>query len=135
MLSGKQKRYLRALANDLNSTFQIGKEGLSDNLLSGISDYLKANGSLNTIYNIINHIPYSALLCTYARAQCRSAAIPALREAANFYLWRNEAIPPHQSRRNGRTRLGRGRRHHHFRGRLRGPPLLRTRRRFKAFGT
>ena len=33
MLSGKQKRYLRALANDLNSTFQIGKEGLSDNLL------------------------------------------------------------------------------------------------------
>ena len=43
MLSGKQKRYLRALANDLNSTFQIGKEGLSDNLLSGISDYLKAN--------------------------------------------------------------------------------------------
>lgn len=43
MLSGKQKRYLRALANDLNSTFQIGKEGLSDNLLSGVSDYLKAN--------------------------------------------------------------------------------------------
>ncbi len=43
MLSGKQKRYLRSLANNLNSTFQIGKDGLNDNLIISINDNLKAN--------------------------------------------------------------------------------------------
>ena len=43
MLSGKQKRYLRALANDLNSTFQIGKEGLSDNLIQTVDDALRTH--------------------------------------------------------------------------------------------
>ncbi len=43
MLNGKQKRYLRSLANNLNSTFQIGKDGLNDNLYKSLSDYLKAN--------------------------------------------------------------------------------------------
>ena len=43
MLTSKQKSYLRSLAQTEPALFQIGKEGLSDNLLSGISDYLKAN--------------------------------------------------------------------------------------------
>ncbi len=43
MLNGKQRRYLRSLANRLPSIFQIGKEGLSDHLLNGIAEALKAN--------------------------------------------------------------------------------------------
>lgn len=38
MLNGKQKRYLRSLANPLNSIFQIGKDGLSSNVLDSIRD-------------------------------------------------------------------------------------------------
>ena len=43
MLNGKQKRYLRSLVNKINSTFQIGKDGLSSNLYNSLNDYLKAN--------------------------------------------------------------------------------------------
>ena len=43
MLSGKQKRYLRAIAAKERSIYQIGKEGLSFNLFNGISNALKAN--------------------------------------------------------------------------------------------
>lgn len=39
-LDGKQKRFLRGLASKEKAVFQIGKEGLSDNLYNGIRDYL-----------------------------------------------------------------------------------------------
>ncbi len=43
MLTGKQKRYLRALGNTQKALFQIGKEGLSLNLFDTVSDSLKAH--------------------------------------------------------------------------------------------
>ena len=36
MLTGKQKRYLRSLANKERAVFQIGKDGLSYNIFSEI---------------------------------------------------------------------------------------------------
>ncbi len=36
MLSGKQKRFLRALASNEQAMFQIGKEALSDNLIRAV---------------------------------------------------------------------------------------------------
>lgn len=43
MLDGKQKRFLRAYSNNLKASFQIGKDGLSENLYKSLNDYLKAN--------------------------------------------------------------------------------------------
>lgn len=43
MLNGKQKRYLRSLAVNMKSCFQIGKDGLNDNLFEAINNNLKAN--------------------------------------------------------------------------------------------
>ena len=42
MLNGKQKRYLRSLANNERPIFQIGKDGISDNLIETIFDALIA---------------------------------------------------------------------------------------------
>ena len=42
MLNGKQKRYLRSLAVNEKAIFQIGKEGLSDNLYNSLKEALKA---------------------------------------------------------------------------------------------
>ena len=42
MLNGKQKRYLRSLAVNEKALFQIGKEGLSQNLFNSIKEALKA---------------------------------------------------------------------------------------------
>lgn len=40
MLSTKQKVFLRSLAQKEPTTFQIGKDGLSDNLLKDVLNYL-----------------------------------------------------------------------------------------------
>lgn len=41
-MTSKQRAYLRGLANGLDPIFQIGKTGLSDNLLTQLSDALEA---------------------------------------------------------------------------------------------
>ena len=41
-LTSKQRAYLRGLANTLQPIFQIGKSGLSENLIKQLSDALEA---------------------------------------------------------------------------------------------
>jgi len=40
MLNSKEKAYLKSLAQKEKATFQIGKDGLSDNLLNDVLNYL-----------------------------------------------------------------------------------------------
>lgn len=40
MLNPKQKAYLKSLAHPLKACFQIGKDGLSDNLMTDVLNYL-----------------------------------------------------------------------------------------------
>ncbi|MGM9940943.1 MAG: ribosome assembly RNA-binding protein YhbY [Bulleidia sp.] len=42
MLTGKQKRYLRSLAQSEKAIFQMGKDGLSDNYIDQIANALNA---------------------------------------------------------------------------------------------
>lgn len=41
-MTSKQRAYLRGLANSLQPIFQIGKSGLSDNLMKQLDDALEA---------------------------------------------------------------------------------------------
>ncbi len=41
-ITGKQRAYLRSLANRVPAIFQIGKEGISENLIKQLSDALTA---------------------------------------------------------------------------------------------
>lgn len=42
MLTGKQKRYLRAMAVNEKALVQIGKDGLTDNIIVSCNEILKA---------------------------------------------------------------------------------------------
>lgn len=42
MLTGKQRSYLRALANEIDPIFQIGKGGVNENMIKQFSEALKA---------------------------------------------------------------------------------------------
>ena len=42
MLTGKQRAYLRGLANDITPIFQIGKNGVEENFLIQVSQALEA---------------------------------------------------------------------------------------------
>ena len=84
MLSGKQKRYLRSLANKTSSTFQIGKDGLSINLYNSLNDYLKANelckiSVLKTCKLSINEIEVE--IC----ANCRCELVQHIGKTLVFY--------------------------------------------------
>ena len=41
-MTSKQRAYLRGLANTLDAIFQVGKGGISDNLITQLSDALEA---------------------------------------------------------------------------------------------
>ncbi|MFD1335405.1 ribosome assembly RNA-binding protein YhbY [Oceanobacillus iheyensis] len=41
MLTGKQKRFLRAQANQLKPIFQVGKDGVNDNMVIQIEEALE----------------------------------------------------------------------------------------------
>ncbi len=55
MLTGKQKRYLRAMAVNLRPVFQIGKEGLSENLKTQLHKYLKKHELMKI--SLLNNAP------------------------------------------------------------------------------
>lgn len=42
MLTGKQRAFLRSMANDMEVIFQIGKNGIEDSLVKQIDDALEA---------------------------------------------------------------------------------------------
>lgn len=41
-MNSKQRAYLRSLSNQINPIFQIGKQGISNNLIKQLNDALKA---------------------------------------------------------------------------------------------
>lgn len=43
MLTSNQKRQLKAMANRLNAVFQVGKDGVNDNMIIDILNYLNKN--------------------------------------------------------------------------------------------
>lgn len=42
-ITSKQRAYLRSLANNLSPIYQIGKNGISEKLIQGVSESLEAN--------------------------------------------------------------------------------------------
>ncbi|NLP13193.1 MAG: ribosome assembly RNA-binding protein YhbY [Clostridium sp.] len=42
MLTGKQRSYLRSLANGIDSAFQVGKGGVNDNMIKQFNEALEA---------------------------------------------------------------------------------------------
>ncbi|MCH4532384.1 ribosome assembly RNA-binding protein YhbY [Staphylococcus haemolyticus] len=54
MLTGKQKRYLRSLAHNLDPIFQIGKSGINKNMIAQIDDTLE-NRELIKIHVLQNN--------------------------------------------------------------------------------
>ena len=42
MLTGKQRARLRSMANDMDTIMQVGKDGVSENMIKTVSDALEA---------------------------------------------------------------------------------------------
>lgn len=56
MLNSRQRAQLRGLANSLNATFQIGKGGISENMVKQISDALEVHEIVKV--HVLENSPY-----------------------------------------------------------------------------
>ena len=68
MLTSKQRAYLRGLANGLESVLQVGKEGISDNLI------VQAGGVLEKRELIKGNVLENSLLTAREAAEAIAAA-------------------------------------------------------------
>lgn len=68
MLTSQNKKLLRKLGMDYKSLFQIGKDGLSDNLISSLSDSLEAHELVKC--NLLKTSPFDV---RQAAIECASA--------------------------------------------------------------
>lgn len=57
MITTKQRAYLRSLANGVDALYQIGKSGLSQNLLTTLSDALEARELIKI--TVLEACPYT----------------------------------------------------------------------------
>ena len=58
MITSKQRAQLRALANTIDTIGQIGKEGITENLVTQLEDALKARQLVK--YRVLETCPYTA---------------------------------------------------------------------------
>lgn len=58
-MTSKQRAYLRGLANKVESIFQIGKSGISENLIEQLSDALEARELIKI--SVLESAPSSVL--------------------------------------------------------------------------
>lgn len=71
MLTQKQKKYLKAQAHDLKSIIQIGKDGLSDNLLRTIDQGLSAHELIKvSVLQNNNEVVEELILDICSRNRC-----------------------------------------------------------------
>ena len=62
MLTGKQKQYLKSTAVDFSAVVQIGKEGITDNVINSVTEALAARELVKINQNSAENIRKAAKL-------------------------------------------------------------------------
>lgn len=88
-MNSKQRAYLRSLANNIDPIFQIGKSGLSENLLKQIDDALEARELIKiTVLDSVNDDILE--IGNIIAEKTSSVFVQALGKKLTFYRHRNK---------------------------------------------
>lgn len=85
MLTSKQRARLRALANSLDTIFQVGKGGIEASLVKGVSDALEARELIKL--RVLDNAAYSAREAADALAEATNADVVSV-IGSRFVLYR-----------------------------------------------
>ena len=72
-MTSKERAYLRGLANSIDAIFQIGKGGISDNLISQLSDALEARELIKV--SVLETAPANAQLLGHEIANLTNSTL------------------------------------------------------------
>ena len=67
MLTSKQRAYLRGLASNEDTLFQVGTQGINDNLITQVNDALKARELIKL--SVLETAPVTAAEAAYKLAE------------------------------------------------------------------
>ena len=83
-MTSKQRAYLRGLANNIESIFQVGKSGISDNLIKQLSDALEARELIKI--SVLESAPDSAKDLGNEIAEATNSTLVQVVGNRNYYL-------------------------------------------------
>lgn len=85
MLTSKQRARLRAMANSLDTIFQVGKGGIEASLVKGVSDALESRELIKL--RVLDNAAYSAREAADALAEATDADVVSV-IGSRFVLYR-----------------------------------------------
>lgn len=91
MLTGKQRSYLRSLANNLQPIFQVGKGGINDNMIKQFSDALEARELIKA--TVLKNAECDARLVAQELAEATQAQVVQV-IGSKFVLYRESEKNP-----------------------------------------
>ncbi len=91
MLTGKQRSYLRSLANNLQPIFQVGKGGINDNMIKQFSEALEARELIKA--TVLKNAECDARLVAQELAEATQAQVVQV-IGSKFVLYRESEKNP-----------------------------------------
>lgn len=85
MLTGKQRSYLRSLANTIQPIFQVGKGGVNENMVKQFSDALEAREMIKASV-LSNSLSSAKEICNEIAAQTNAEVVQVI--GNKFVLYR-----------------------------------------------
>ncbi len=92
MLTGKQKGQLRSLAHNLNALFQIGKDGVNENMIYDILKYLDKHELLKV--SILQNCNQDKKEIASIFEECEIEVVQVIGKTVVLYKQSNNAINP-----------------------------------------
>ena len=91
-MTGKQKSYLRGLAQTIKPVFQIGKDGINDNMLTDIRNYLNKHELLKI--SILQNASIDKLEAEEIFMECGFEVVQIIGRTIILYMHSKNAINP-----------------------------------------
>jgi len=91
-MTGKQKSFLRGLAHELKPVFQIGKDGVNDNMLTDIRNYLNKHELMKI--SVLQNCPEELDEIEEALTDCGFEVIQIIGKTIVVYMHSKNATNP-----------------------------------------
>ena len=92
MLTSNEKRQLKSMANRINATFQVGKDGVNNNMITDILNYLRKHELMKV--SILQNCPQTKEEVAFAFEESGIEVVQIIGKTVVLYKQSDEAKNP-----------------------------------------